>query len=146
MRITPPTKIFISKSQIHGYGVFANETIKQGELIEECPIFDLVIPFGEPSPVLIDYRFNWPQGTNEWKKQVVAWGYGSLYNHSNEPNAFWRSNLEKETFSCRSNNSNKIVSSIRFTLLISFEKNSSNFFCCVVNESPKSSSMEIKKL
>lgn len=98
MRIIPPSKIYISKSPIHGYGVFSNETINQGEVIEECPIFDLQIQYGHTSPVFIDYRFNWPQGTHDWKKQVVAWGYGSLYNHSNEPNAQWRSNLEKETF------------------------------------------------
>lgn len=98
MQIIPPTKIFISKSPIHGYGIFAKETIKQGELIEECPIFDLNIQYGQMSPLFLDYRFNWPQGTHEWNKQVLAWGYGSLYNHSNEPNAQWKSNLEKETF------------------------------------------------
>lgn len=97
MRITPPTKIFITKSQIHGYGVFAKEKIFEGEVIEECPIHDLNIPHGTASSVLIDYRFNWPQGMT-WEKQVVAWGYGSLYNHSNNANAYWRSNLEKETF------------------------------------------------
>lgn len=98
MRITPPTKIFISKSPIHGYGVFASDLIKVGELIEECPIFDLNIQYGQTSPLFLDYRFNWPQGTHEWNKQVLAWGYGSLYNHSNEPNAHWISNTEKETF------------------------------------------------
>jgi hypothetical protein len=98
MRIFPPTKIYISKSNIHGYGVFANTLIIEGEIIEECPIFDLGIPKGEPSPLFIDYRFNWPQGTDFWDKQVITWGYGSLYNHSNTPNAAWRSNIENHTF------------------------------------------------
>lgn len=98
MRITPPTKIYISKSPIHGYGVFAKETIFEGEIIEECPIHDLKIPHGHSTPLFIDYRFNWPQGTSDWTAQVLAWGYGSLYNHSNVPNAYWRSNLEKGTF------------------------------------------------
>lgn len=98
MKIIPPTKIFIDNSNIHGLGVFANEKIYEGEVIEECPILDLGIPYGEVSPVLIDYRFNWPQGITLWEKQVVAWGYGSLYNHSNTPNAFWRSNVERKTF------------------------------------------------
>lgn len=97
MRILPPTKIYVSKSNIHGYGIFANSVIYSGEIIEECPILDLGIPKGQISDVLIDYRFNWPQGL-EWDKQVVAWGWGSLYNHSNNPNASWRSNLEKNTF------------------------------------------------
>lgn len=103
MIINPPHKIYISKSNIHGYGVFAKEEIFEGEIIEECPILDLGIPFGHSSPVLIDYRFNWPQGSNEWESQVVAWGYGSLYNHSNEPNAYWRSNIDRKTFEFVSN-------------------------------------------
>jgi SET domain-containing protein len=98
MRINTPTKIYVSKSSIHGYGVFAKETILEGEIIEECPIHDLNIPYGESSPLFIDYRFNWPQGGDKWDKQVLSWGYGSLYNHSNNPNAYWRSNIEKETF------------------------------------------------
>lgn len=97
MQIIPPKKIYITKSPIQGYGVFASETIFEGEVIEECPIYDLNIPHGDSSPLFIDYRFNWPQGIT-WEKQVLAWGYGSLYNHSNNPNAYWRSNLEKETF------------------------------------------------
>lgn len=48
--------------------------------------------------MLIDYRFNWPQGTDFWDKQVVAWGWGSLYNHSNTPCAAWRSNTQNQTF------------------------------------------------
>jgi len=90
-------KIYIDKSPIHGWGVFAYEDIKQGEVFEECPVHPLPIPKGESSSLLIDYRFNWPQGT-EWDEQVVSWGYGSLYNHSNEPNAYWISDLEKRTF------------------------------------------------
>lgn len=99
MKIIPPNKIYIAKSNIHGYGVFARETINVGEIIEECPIFDLGIKKGESSSLMIDYRFNWPQGAgSNWTKQVLAWGYGSLYNHSEEANAYWRSNLDNQTF------------------------------------------------
>lgn len=98
MKIKPPTKIYISNSPIHGLGVFALEKINEGEIIEECPIYDLNIPFGHSSPVMIDYRFNWPQGSEGWTKQVIAWGYGCIYNHSEKPNALWRSNLENQTF------------------------------------------------
>jgi len=99
MKIYPPKKIYVGKSPIHGYGVFANELIREGEIIEEVPIYDLKIPKGEPSPLMNDYRFNWPQGSGgNWTKQVLAWGYGSLYNHSDNYNAIWNSNLENETF------------------------------------------------
>ena len=97
MIIKPPTKVYVSKSKIHGWGVFASELIKEGEIIEETPLFDLQIPLGESTPLMIDYRFNWPQG-NEPTHQVLAWGYGCLYNHSNTPNAYWRSNFENFTF------------------------------------------------
>lgn len=99
MKIFPSHKIYVTKSPVHGYGVFANELIKEGEIIEEVPVYDLKIPKGEASPLMNDYRFNWPQGSGaNWDKQVLAWGCGSLYNHSEQPNAYWRSNLEKETF------------------------------------------------
>jgi SET domain-containing protein len=104
MKIYPPNKIYISKSPVHGYGVFANQVIEVGEIIEETPIYDLKIQKGEMSPLMNDYRFNWPQGAgSEWQSQVLAWGYGSLYNHSENANAYWRSNLENETFEFISN-------------------------------------------
>ena len=90
-------KICIDKSPIHGWGVFAYEEIKEGEIVEECPIHPLPISKGESSSLLIDYRFNWPQGI-EWEEQVISWGYGSLYNHSESPNAYWISDPEKRTF------------------------------------------------
>ena len=85
-----PNKIYIDNSPIHGLGVFANQTIYEGEIIEICPVIDMGLN-RESSPILIDYRFNWPQG-NEWITQVVPAGYGMLYNHSNTPNSNWRSN------------------------------------------------------
>ncbi len=99
MKILPPNKIYIGRSPIHGWGVFANELIKEGELIEETPLLDLGIKNGEKTHIMNDYRFNWPQGSGgNWEKQVLAWGYGCLYNHSENYNAIWRSNLERETF------------------------------------------------
>ena len=90
-------KIYVDQSPVHGWGVFAYEDIKCGEVVEECPIHSLPISKGESSPLLIDYRFNWPQGT-EWEEQVISWGFGSLYNHSENSNAYWVSDLERRTF------------------------------------------------
>jgi SET domain-containing protein len=90
-------KIYIDKSPVHGWGVFAYINIKEGETIEECPVHPLPITKGESSPLLIDYRFNWPQGT-EWDEQVIAWGYGSLYNHKDPANAYWISDIPNRTF------------------------------------------------
>ena len=95
--IQAPTKIYVAKSPVHGWGVFAKEKILTGELIEECPVLDLPIEKGEVTSLLIDYRFNFPSGT-EWESQVVALGYGSLYNHSDQANAYWVSDNLARTF------------------------------------------------
>jgi len=98
MVITTPIKIYLDKSPIHGWGVFANQSIAENEIIEICPVIDMGIYFGDVSHILIDYRFNWPQGTPNYEKQVVCSGYGMMYNHSENPNAAWRSNEENNTF------------------------------------------------
>ncbi len=92
-----PYKIYVDKSPVHGWGVFASEKIYKDEIIEECPILSLPITKGEYSSVLLDYRFNFPSG-QDWSEQVLALGYGSLYNHSDDANAFWYSDNEKRTF------------------------------------------------
>lgn len=97
MVITPPTKIYVKESPVHGLGVFASEKITNGEVFEICPIVDMGMKPGESSPTLLDYRFNWPQGF-EWEKQVVGLGYASLYNHSNDANAAWRSDYNNNVF------------------------------------------------
>ncbi len=97
MSIKMPSKIFVDKSPIHGWGVFASEKILKYEIIEECPIVTLPINKGESSPLLIDYRFNFPSG-NEWSEQVIPFGYGCLYNHSDQPSAYWYSDNDKRTF------------------------------------------------
>jgi len=96
-RVLPPTKIYLDKSPVHGWGVFANTDILEGEVFEECPILTLPITKGETTTLLMDYRFNWPQG-DIWDEQVCALGFGSLYNHSDNANAYWRSNVLKRTF------------------------------------------------
>ncbi len=68
-----------------GRGVFARRPIREGEEIERAPV--LVIPIdevenGEESTRLMDYYFVWGRGT-----YALALGYGSLYNHSYQPNA-----------------------------------------------------------
>lgn len=98
MKILPPTKIYVDNSPIHGLGVFASEKIFEGDVFEICPVVDMGMRKGESTHILNDYRFNWPQGTMVWEKQVVSCGFGSLYNHSNNPNALWRSNLETNCF------------------------------------------------
>ena len=98
LNIHPPQKIYVKNSPVHGLGVFASEKINKDEIFEICPILSLPMKFGEVSPLFIDYRFNWPSGTSDWKEQVISLGFGSLYNHSESPNAYWFSDNETRTF------------------------------------------------
>lgn len=77
--------ISVRSSLIHGRGVFADKDIPEGDIIEESPV--LSIP--EKSGLFINYAFKIPkmEKTEHDKKDVVALGYGSIYNHSSEPNA-----------------------------------------------------------
>ena len=86
--INIPKKIYIKYSDGRGLGVFANEHISKNEVIEDCPLITLPIKKGESSNILLDYRFNYPQG-DDFQEQVLGLGYASLYNHSETPNAKW---------------------------------------------------------
>lgn len=97
MEIQKTTKIQVRKSPIHGWGVFATENIEEGEIIEECPFLRLPVKRGETNYTLIDYTFVYPKGS-DWEHHVIALGYGSLYNHSDEPNATWETETNNEIF------------------------------------------------
>lgn len=84
--IQVPTKIEIKESTNKGLGIFAKEKIIKGEIIETTPLIKLNVPHN--SDTLFDYRFYYPK---KGDKYVVALGYGSLYNHSEQNNADWRS-------------------------------------------------------
>lgn len=89
--IYPSDKIYIAKSKIDsaGRGVFASREIKKGELIESCP----VIPTSESDylflkkTLLRNYYFMWDESN---KKVAICLGFGSIYNHSYEPNATYK--------------------------------------------------------
>jgi SET domain-containing protein len=68
-----------------GRGVFARRPIEEGEIIERVPV--IVLPAEQVGKYpeehdLGSYVFEWGRGT-----LALALGYGSLYNHSFEPNA-----------------------------------------------------------
>ena len=68
-----------------GRGVFARRAIHEGELIERVPVILLPIEDVQDQETWRDlacYCFLWKEGT-----VALALGYGSLYNHSYEPNA-----------------------------------------------------------
>ncbi|MEM6963877.1 MAG: SET domain-containing protein-lysine N-methyltransferase [Bacteroidota bacterium] len=78
--------LYIAHSDQRGRGVFTAQEITPGDLIEICPL--LIIPKKDVASihqtVIHDYYFllEQPKGA-----ACIALGYGSIYNHSKNPNA-----------------------------------------------------------
>lgn len=83
-KIASTDALYVAASGIDGIGVFAARPFASGELVECCPV--IVCP--PPDETLIEQtQLRGLYFT--WKDDAVglALGYGSLYNHSWEPNA-----------------------------------------------------------
>ena len=65
-------------------GIIATETIKPGQIIEKCPIliYDNSNRKHVKHTVIEKYYFIWTK-----TKDAIILGYGSLFNHSFQPNA-----------------------------------------------------------
>ena len=95
MNLLVPTKIEVKPALGKGMGVFATDTIYEGEIVEECHL--LTIPGNLESNIFVDYRFVWPRGVN-YIEYVLPFGYGCIYNHSYNPNLDWRNHPELKAF------------------------------------------------
>jgi uncharacterized protein len=75
-----------SKMPQAGRGVFAASGIRVGETIESCPIILMGAEWLDTvcAMPLRNYFFRWGEGRN---LPAIALGFGSIYNHSYEPNA-----------------------------------------------------------
>lgn len=81
--------LFIMESEGKGRGVFTSMDISKGDVIESAHV--IVLSNEDRLKVhetgLHDYYFLWESGEKEGEFQAaIALGYGSLYNHSKEPN------------------------------------------------------------
>ncbi|WP_420450342.1 SET domain-containing protein-lysine N-methyltransferase [Ilumatobacter sp.] len=66
-----------------GRGVFATRSFEEGEEIERCPMLVAEPDRGDALESGAEgYVFGWADG-----RTALALGYGSLYNHSYDPNA-----------------------------------------------------------
>jgi SET domain-containing protein len=83
-----PPRLEIRATPSRGRGVFAVDPIPAGVEIENAPV--IVVPRDEVAhlvqTVLHAYHFLWG-GTGD--ESAIALGYGSLYNHSTDPNAMY---------------------------------------------------------
>jgi len=74
--------IELRPSIIHRYGVFATKDIAPEEIIEECPVVIAQHSNVNTRQELLNREFAWDD-----QHYAVALGYGSLYNHADQPNA-----------------------------------------------------------
>lgn len=77
-------ELVVKKSSIHGYGVFARKNIKKGEIIEEC----FTISSNESNNDLDEYNFKVDD------QYILVMGFGSIYNHSDDPNSLHKYDRE----------------------------------------------------
>ena len=75
--------LFVKQSSIAGRGVFTNKNIDKNEIIEVCPTISFNLDSIKDDSELNNYYFN---GQKEGEG-VILLGYGSIYNHSDSPNA-----------------------------------------------------------
>ncbi|HET9896582.1 MAG TPA: SET domain-containing protein-lysine N-methyltransferase [Streptosporangiaceae bacterium] len=84
-------ELYVAFSDRHGRGVFAARDFAANAVLEICPV--LVVPVAQRTAVnttvLFDYCYEWDGGAG------LALGFGSLYNHSYEPNAHYRQHIDR---------------------------------------------------
>ncbi len=89
--IYPSKKIYLAKSKIKnaGRGVFASQDIDKDEIIEICPMIEIPVDdvFVLQESILATYYFSFDDDRN---LLAIVLGFGSVYNHSYEPNATYR--------------------------------------------------------
>ncbi|WP_276344430.1 SET domain-containing protein-lysine N-methyltransferase [Aquirufa aurantiipilula] len=93
----------MGQSSIHGFGIFAKELIKKGEIIEEARLLKLKWrSFYITEPTTLDYIWvnhscTCSQCKEHGFKVYLALGNGSLYNHANKPNTIQKLDFVAET-------------------------------------------------
>jgi len=90
-KLLSSNKIYVSQSKMPkaGRGVFAQVDIEKDEIIERCPV--IMVPRHDTSnlreSILVTYFFYF--GKNK-EQLAIALGFGSIYNHSHEPNTTYK--------------------------------------------------------
>jgi len=96
-----PTKIIVNHSNVEGRGVFATEDIREGEIVERCPMIRLEHRSTyQHDPTIWKYCYTQPKcdcadcknhGFYFW----AVLGYGMIYNHQDIPNTKWSFNYKE---------------------------------------------------
>ena len=89
-----PLDLYIKSVEGKGRGVYCNDDVLAGDVIEFCPV--IVLPAEQQRHLdqteLYDYYFLWGE---DQSSMALALGFGSLYNHDYEPNASYETFFEE---------------------------------------------------
>jgi len=90
--LTTSESLLLRRVRGMGRGIFAGRRFRKGEIIEICPVVPVSPRFAKKcdGEVLEHYLFQWGR-----RGSAVILGYGSIYNHSNNPNASFRPRMGK---------------------------------------------------
>lgn len=88
-------KVEVRRTQKKGRGVFALKNIKPGEIVENCPVINITPKERKRVEKTIFNYYIYPWRSTRSGSLVL--GYGSLYNHSFNPNADWKQNFKNES-------------------------------------------------
>ncbi|GMQ25061.1 SET domain-containing protein-lysine N-methyltransferase [Algoriphagus sp. oki45] len=94
-KITGSSGLYVADAGPKGRGVFAGRAFRKGEVIEKCPIIPWEAPelYRLSGHLLERYVFLWDRRK---KSLAVVLGYGSLYNHSFEPNCSYSRQIKNQ--------------------------------------------------
>jgi uncharacterized protein len=86
--------IQVKRTPNKGRGVFALKDFEAGEIIENCPVINITPQERKEceKTILNYYIYPW----RSTQSGSVVLGYGSIYNHSFNPNADWKQNFKTE--------------------------------------------------
>jgi hypothetical protein len=77
-----------------GRGVFSTRDIEAGEIVEVCPVLVLAGGFKDLPMELRRAVFAWGELTGGPDANVIALGYGGIYNHANPANLKYDADAE----------------------------------------------------
>ena len=85
-------QVEVRKTPNKGRGVFALRDFKKGEIVESCPVINITPKERKQLEKTIFNFYIYPWRST--RSGSLALGYGSIYNHSFEPNADWKQNFK----------------------------------------------------
>lgn len=85
-------KVEVRKTPNKGRGVFALQDFDEGEIIESCPVINITPDERKRLEKTIFNYYIYPWRST--RSGSLALGYGSIYNHSFNPNADWKQNFK----------------------------------------------------